>query len=75
MTHRVDAHGNRIFEADRDIQAEEECCISYFDLYEFQETEARRSEIQKSWSFICGCQRCTDEGEFDLPHFLKEMDI
>lgn len=64
-----------MFEANREIKQGEECCISYFDLVEFMDTTARRAEIKKSWSFDCGCTRCVEEGEYELPHFLKEFDL
>ncbi|KAH8647641.1 hypothetical protein BX600DRAFT_442999 [Xylariales sp. PMI_506] len=73
VTHRLDDLGHRIFQANRDIQPGEECCITYFDLVEYMDATSRRDEVSKSWSFRCQCQRCMDEGEFELPHFLKEM--
>ncbi|KFA72030.1 hypothetical protein S40288_02258 [Stachybotrys chartarum IBT 40288] len=75
ITHELDQFSRRIFKAGRDIAAGEECCIAYFDLVEFVDTEARRTEVSRSWAFACGCQRCIEEGGFDLPHYLKEMNF
>ena len=75
VTHRLGVSGRRIFEASRDINPGEECCISYFDLVEFTDTKNRQVEILKSWSFVCRCQRCVEEGEFEIPHFLKGLEF
>jgi SET domain-containing protein len=75
IIHKLDENGRRIFEANRDIEEGEECCISYFDLTEFSDTQARQEEMKRSWNFMCNCQRCTDEGDYEMPHFLKEMDF
>ena len=73
--HKLDEFGRRVFQANRDIQPGEECCISYFDLVEFMDANVRKAEIARSWSFVCDCVRCSLEGEFELPHFLKAMDF
>lgn len=50
-----------VFIASRDIQADEECCISYFDLTKFVDLKSRREHLQKSFRFPCKCERCLEE--------------
>ncbi|PLB46512.1 putative set and mynd domain-containing protein [Aspergillus steynii IBT 23096] len=61
IIHKPDNNGRMVFVSSRDIQAGEECCISYFDLTEFVELSARREHLQKSFRFLCKCERCLGE--------------
>jgi SET domain len=46
-----------IMRAIANIAKGEELCYSYVNLY--QSTEARRSQLESAYSFICECERCT----------------
>ncbi|KAJ7583413.1 hypothetical protein C8J56DRAFT_953967 [Mycena floridula] len=43
----------------RDIEPDEELCISYIDVKD--SAEQRREQLSKSWYFDCICQRCKNE--------------
>lgn len=47
------------FYALRDIQPDEELCISYVDTQEAR--QKRREDLWKGWYFHCMCRRCAEE--------------
>ncbi|KAK5654278.1 hypothetical protein OQA88_7454 [Cercophora sp. LCS_1] len=51
----------------RDVHPGEELTISYVDV--LQPSSTRQSLLQKTWSFTCTCERCTQE-----THLLAESD-
>ncbi|KAK1149681.1 hypothetical protein N8T08_005234 [Aspergillus melleus] len=61
IIHKPDNDGRMVFVASHNIQPGEECCISYFDLTEFVELSERRDHLQKSFRFLCKCERCLGE--------------
>ncbi|KAE8155147.1 hypothetical protein BDV25DRAFT_135192 [Aspergillus avenaceus] len=61
IIHKSDNQGRMVFVASRDIAAGEECCISYFDLTQFVDLQTRRDHLQRSFRFVCKCDRCTSE--------------
>ncbi|KAH7313655.1 hypothetical protein B0I35DRAFT_276542 [Stachybotrys elegans] len=75
ITHEVDANGRRMFKAGRDIEAGEECCITYFDLFEYPDVTSRKEAIKNSWSFFCSCERCNEEGSTEFPDFLQDLEF
>ncbi|KAF7594748.1 hypothetical protein BBP40_008455 [Aspergillus hancockii] len=61
IIHKPDNQGRMVFVASRDIAADEECCISYFDLTRNVDLKARRDHLQTSFRFVCKCDRCVSE--------------
>ncbi|KAI9038415.1 SET domain-containing protein [Aspergillus affinis] len=61
IIHKPDNDRRMVFVASCDIQPGEECCISYFDLTEFVDLSERREHLQKSFRFLCKCERCLEE--------------
>ncbi|KXJ85326.1 hypothetical protein Micbo1qcDRAFT_237521 [Microdochium bolleyi] len=75
VSHRLDEHNRRVFSANRKIMPGEECCISYFDLVDFQDAAVRRHEVRTKWTFACDCQRCQDDADEKLPDFLSGLGL
>lgn len=61
VIHKPDEQGRMVFTASREILPGEECCISYFDLTQFTDLASRREHLQKSFRFVCRCERCLSE--------------
>ncbi|CAG8231621.1 unnamed protein product [Penicillium salamii] len=61
IIHKADEKGRMVFTASRDIFPGEECCISYFDLTQYNDLKSRRDHLRKSFLFVCQCQRCVSE--------------
>jgi hypothetical protein len=47
--------------AARDIEANEECVITYFDLTALQDLGQRQNHVQEQFRFTCTCERCVQE--------------
>lgn len=51
------------FRAVRDVEADEELCITYLGgSEETMERNERRRALETTWGFICGCVKCDAEG-------------
>ncbi|THC88281.1 hypothetical protein EYZ11_012270 [Aspergillus tanneri] len=61
IIHKPDRIGRMVFVASRDIKVGEECCISYFDLTQYVDLRTRREYLQRSFRFLCKCDRCLEE--------------
>lgn len=61
VAHQPDEHGRMVFTASRDIPANEECNISYMDLFGDVDVSTRRTHLQEQFSFTCQCERCRAE--------------
>ncbi|KAJ5925283.1 hypothetical protein N7454_007922, partial [Penicillium verhagenii] len=61
IIHKPDDHGRMVFTAARDINKDDECCISYFDLSQYTDITTRREYLKNSFRFTCKCERCVSE--------------
>lgn len=63
LTHRPDETGRMVFRAARDIAAEEEFSIAYFDLAQpkYIDVKERRRYLEWEFRFTCVCPRCAME--------------
>ncbi|CAM6118721.1 unnamed protein product [Calypogeia fissa] len=58
---RPDDNGHMVFQALRDIEEGEECCISYFELKEYVTLKERRKMLEDFFQFTCMCEKCVEE--------------
>ncbi|KAL4733925.1 S-adenosyl-L-methionine-dependent methyltransferase [Aspergillus similis] len=58
LKHDADEQGRMVLTTTRDIAADEECCISYFDLTVHVDLSARRKRTRELFTFSCTCERC-----------------
>ncbi|OGM48677.1 hypothetical protein ABOM_001982 [Aspergillus bombycis] len=61
IIHGPDDRGRMVFTSQRDIAANEECQISYFDLSKYVDVQARQKVLQDYFTFSCVCRRCQEE--------------
>jgi SET domain-containing protein len=59
----VDDRGRIVAIANRDIAANEECSIAYFDLAEHIDLEDRQRLTRDLFIFSCNCERCLREAK------------
>ena len=52
-----------VFRAIRDIEVDEELCISYIGVDVLKRRAQRKADIEKAFGFTCTCEACSLEGE------------
>ena len=62
MKHEFDGRGRVVATATRDLAANDECSIAYFDLSTHVDIQDRQGLIRDQFLFVCGCERCLREG-------------
>ena len=75
FNHSCDPNINKIrqgrsilFVTSRDVEAEEELCISYG--HTERDVEGRRQVLRDWWGFICNCPRCGHTSNLNFPRSL-----
>ncbi|KAJ5720166.1 hypothetical protein N7493_007044 [Penicillium malachiteum] len=65
IVHKPNDQGYMVFTASRDMHPGEECCISYFDLTQHTDLTSRREHLQRSFRFVCRCERCLSDEKLE----------
>ncbi|KAH7418422.1 hypothetical protein BKA64DRAFT_654374 [Cadophora sp. MPI-SDFR-AT-0126] len=66
LMHQPDESGRMVFRAARNIAADEEFSVAYFDLAQpkYMDVKERRAYLESEFRFTCVCPRCiTESGE------------
>lgn len=62
MKHEFDGRGRVVATATRDLAANDECSIAYFDLSTHIDIQDRQRLTRDLFLFVCDCERCLREG-------------